>query len=236
MNSRVGYVIVGGAVVIAAFVATLAVLNEWPDPSSPPPSATTAPPPSPPASATPPPSPSGPVATRETALAQVPVPAAADYSWIGIVGLNVEPVADTPVVKGQTLLRLTAVPTEGGHALAAQFSSVENGKAYRISAWIKAGTANQIELEVADLAAGKQVSHGYEIFDLGSHKPLDPTSAVDPGMQDEQNGWQMVWVDMPSLRGRCLVKFYLLAAGKTEYKGDGMLSLVLGGFTAEPHS
>jgi len=78
--------------------------------------------------------PSGPGVARATTLAEVPKLATDRFVYIGIQGLNAEVVEVDPVVMGQQVWRLTAVPTEGRHYLAAESTTLDKNAVYRVTA------------------------------------------------------------------------------------------------------
>src|SRR5262249_52396663 len=96
------------------------------------------------------PTPSGPVITKETVLADLPPLTMSGFAFIGIQGLNAEVEAGDPAVVGQRILRLVAVPTTGRHYFAAQSTTLKKNQVYRITAWVKDPSGVMIEMQVSD--------------------------------------------------------------------------------------
>src|SRR5262249_25911792 len=121
------------------------------------------------------PVPSGPVITKETVLADLPKPTTPGFAFIGIIGLNAEVEAGNPVVAGQTILRLVAVPTTGRHYFAAQSTALNKNHVHRIIAWIKARAGVKVQMQVSDKLT---VNYGSLIFNLGTRLVSSPSGGL----------------------------------------------------------
>jgi hypothetical protein len=179
------------------------------------------------------PSASGPVITKETALADLPPLTTSGFAFIGIQGLNAEVEAGAPVVAGQPILRLVAVPTTSRHYFAAQSTTLNKNQVYRITAWVKDPAGVKIEMQVSDELAprhGTPTNYGTAIFD-----PVARTVSSSPGrlkgrgIEQGADGWQKIWVDLATAGGEMVLAFGLVGKDRREFKGDGRLGLAFGG-------
>jgi hypothetical protein len=194
-------------------------------PPAPPPATETVPPGEP--------SDSGPVITTETVLADLPPLTTSGFAFIAIQGLNAEVRAGDPVVVGQRILRLVAVPTTGRHYFAAQSKTVNKNQVYRIMAWIKDPAGVKIEMEVSDELEprhGAPANYGHVIFDPAARTvSSSPGRLKGRGTERGPNGWQKIWVDLASSGGEMVLAFGLVGKDPSELKGDNPPSLTLGG-------
>ena len=179
------------------------------------------------------PSASGPVITKETALAELPPLTASGFAFIGIQGLNAEVEAGDPVVVGQRILRLVTVPTTGRHYFAAQSTTLNKNQVYRIAAWVKDPAGVKVEMQVSDELAprhGTPANYGSAIFD-----PVARTVSSSPGrlkgrgVEQGPDGWQKIWVDLATADGEMVLAFGLVGKDRREFKGDGPPGLTFGG-------
>ena len=180
------------------------------------------------------PAPSGPVITKETVLADLPKPTTPGFAFIGIVGLNAEVEAGNPVVAGQTILRLVAVPTTGRHYFAAQSTALNKNHVHRIIAWIKAQAGVKVQMQVSDKLT---VNYGSVIFTPGTRLISSPSGGLKGrGIEQGPGEWQKIWVDLPTADGEFILALVLISKERDTFKGDGQLGLTFGGLeVAERH-
>ena len=179
------------------------------------------------------PTPSGPVITTETVLADLPKPTTPGFAFIGIQGLNAEVEAGDPVVAGQAILRLVAVPTTGRHYLAAHFTALDKNQVYRITGWVKAPAGANVEMELSDELkprSGTPANYGGALFDAAGGRVLSTTGLLKGrGIEQGPKGWQKIWVDLAISGGELVLTFGLVSKDGKEFKGDGRLGLTFGG-------
>jgi hypothetical protein len=173
------------------------------------------------------PTPSGPLITEETVLADVPKPTTPGFAFIGIVGLNAEVEAGNPVVAGQPILRLVAVPTTGRHYFAAQSTALNKNRVHRITAWIKARAGVKVQMQVSDKLT---VNYGSAIFNAGTRVVSSPSGGLKGrGIEQGPGEWQKIWVDLPTADGEFVLALVLISKERDTFKGDGQLGLTFGG-------
>jgi hypothetical protein len=193
------------------------------------------PPPEPVASEKPP-SPSGPAITRETLLADLPPLTTSGFAFIGIQGLNAKVEAADPVVTGQRMLRLLAVPTTGRHYFAAASTRLKKNQVYRITAWIKDPAGVNVQMQVSDELAPRgraPANYGNATFDLAAGTASrSPGRLKGRGIEQGPEGWQKIWVELTTAGGEMVVALALVSNDRSEFKGDGHLGLTFGGVEA----
>jgi hypothetical protein len=226
--SRVGFIVGGVAVVAIAFTVTLFALNYWWAPPEQTPSSTS--------SSLSPAAFSSPT-TQATSVGTLPALGTPGWVWLGVLGLNAQqdPIGKA-AVSGQPVLRLIAVPSDGGHYLAAQVVGLNKDQTYRVAAWVKPVGGANFALGAGDLIrpdASKY--HGTAFFDLVNQKVL-PGSQTASGIAAGLDGFQQVWIDLPTASGRFAIDFYVLKGADAAFKGDGKMGVILGGFSAAPPS
>jgi hypothetical protein len=180
------------------------------------------------------PAPSGPAITQETVLADLPQFTTAGVALLGIPGLNAEVQAGgSPVVAGQPILRLVAVPTTGRHYLAAHFTALDKNQVYRITGWVKAPAGANVEMELSDELkprSGTPANYGGALFDAAGGRVLSTTGLLKGrGIEQGPEGWQKIWVDLATSGGELVLTFGLVSKDGKEFKGDGRLGLTFGG-------
>jgi hypothetical protein len=171
-----------------------------------------------------------PVVTQLTALGDLPKLAISGLSWREIDTLNVQVMAETPVVPDQAILRLIAIPSDDRHYLGAQATGLVKNRVYRITAWVKPEAGANFEIEAGD-HANTEPSYGTGIFDLANH---NMAGTAKPGSAPGPGDWQKVWIDLPTSTGLLAFNFYVLKGGGMKFTGDGRLGVTLGGFTVDP--
>ena len=180
------------------------------------------------------PAPSGPVITTETVLADLPKPTTPGFAFIGIVGLNAEVEVGNPVVAEQPILRLVAIPTTGRHYLAARSTMLNKNRVYRIAAWVKGPAGTKVEMEVSDELNprdGPPANYGGGIFDPATRTVSSSSGRLKgQGVEQGPDGWQKIWVDLPTTDGELVLALVLISKERDTFKGDGQLGLTFGGF------
>ena len=166
--------------------------------------------------------------TQETSLAELPKVTTEDFAFIGTQGLNVKVGAGRPVVAGQPILDLVAVPTDGRHYLAAQSTRFDNNRVYRITAWVKAPAGLKVQLEVRDginSRNGKPANYGVAIFDPTTRSvSTSSTTLKGRGIEQGPDQWQKIWVDLATADGQFVLALGVADRdGKTSFKGNGRL-------------
>jgi hypothetical protein len=179
------------------------------------------------------PAPSGPAITTETVLADLPPLRTSGLAFIGIQGLNAEVEAEDPVVPGQPIVRLVAIPTSGRHYFAAQSTTLKKNQVYRITAWIKDPAGVKVQMDVSDELrprGGTPANYGSAIFNPGARTvSRSPGHLKGTGIEQGPEGWQKIWVDLTTAGGEMVVAFSLVNKDTSEFKGDGHLGLTFGG-------
>src|ERR1700687_3645164 len=156
MLSKAAYFFVGIVTVALSFGTTLFALNLWSDnPTMLGTAASFAPS-------------STPTARMNTTLAELPKPGASGFIWYAVRGLNVQAVNDTPIVRDQHILRLTATPSDDAHSLVARYSGLNKNQVYRVTSWVKPQAGGNVEMAALDQPGGNPVNNGDVIFDPSS--------------------------------------------------------------------
>ena len=183
----------------------------------------------------------GPPVTQVTRLEDLPKPAASAFAWAGTAGLNVQANDGTPLVSGQPILRLIAIPTEGPHTLAVRFTTLKN-RMYRITAWVKPEAGGSFGIAASDVA-NTGANFGSGVFNLtGQRVHGSWTSGISvlsagswrAGIGEGPGDWLKVWIDLPTSTGQFVINSYLCLGRSETFKGDGRLGVILGGFALEP--
>ena len=237
MLSRLAYGIVGIVVVALSFSATLFALNRWSNNSDSDPPFTasiSSARPAPPTAAASPASVATPAATQEPVAEALPKVQSRGFQWAAIAHLTVRPETGAPVVPGQPVLRLVATPQDGFHTLAGQFSGLNKNQVYRVTAWVKAQGGN-VQLEVGNQAPGQPLRHLAAIFSLSNRTVLDGDTPVKEGGIDHgPDGWEKIWLNVMTSDGHLDVTVRPANGNVLTFKGDGSLSVILGGVEANP--
>jgi hypothetical protein len=199
----------------------------------PPPTAETAPPEEPASS--------GPAITMETVLADLPPLTTSGFAFIGIQGLNAAIEAGEPVTAGQPILRLVAVPTSGPHYFAARSTTLNKNQVYRIAVWVKGPPGAKVVMQVSDELKPRNslaANYGTAIFDPAARMVLSSSGRLKGrGIEQVPEGWQKIWVDLATSDGEVVVVFGFFSSKAGEsFKGDGRLSLKLGGIEVAEHN
>src|SRR5262249_55781742 len=161
------------------------------------------------------PTPSGPVVTQETVLAELPTVTTEGFAVIGVQGLNAEVEAEDPVVDGQPILRLVAVPTTGRHYLATRSTMLNKNRIYRITAWVKGTDGTKVEMQVSDELdprGGQPSNSGLATFDIATRiVSISYGNLKGWGIEQGPNGWQKTWVDLATADGQIVLAFGLVS-------------------------
>jgi hypothetical protein len=136
-------------------------------------------------------------------------------------------------VVGMPVLRLVAVPTTGRHYLAAQATGLEKNRLYRITAWVKGAAGIKVELQISDdlnPRDGKPANFGIATFDPARRAVSSWFGGLKgQGVEQGPDGWQKMWVDLPTDAGQFVVSLGLVSKDRNSFKGDGRLGLTFGG-------
>jgi hypothetical protein len=199
------------AIVALSFGSTLMLLDRW----APTPIVTALPP-----------------STPASTLADLPPLADSRFAWIGIAGINAQPVAGVPVVSGVPILRLVALQ-DGVHTLAVRVSGLVKNEKYRITAWIRPQAAANFEIAARDqVDKDDGPNNSRAIFDLASRKVLSANGNGKPGIE-LVGTWLTAWIDLVTTDGQYVVNFYVCDREAESYAGDGKLGVILGGIAAD---
>ena len=220
--------LVGSAMILVSFAATLALVDHLtvrPDPLS---------------SITPK---SVPV-TEATSLQQLPrfvrsQTYAEDWDgeylvqWEGIEGLNARSSLDVPMVKYHPAMELVPVPVDGMHRLGIKARGLTPKVIFQVGVWIKGGPNTKIALNVFD---GYYVTTGTSSFDLTNGTVLSSVGAVrKAGVKAGSDYWYKAWLRMLSTNGWLVTYIQVLNGdGAATYKGDGKKVVVFGGIEIMP--
>ena len=224
MLSKAAYFFVGIVTVALSFGATLFALNLWSDnPTVLGTAASSAPS-------------STPTARMDTTLAELPKPGASGFIWYSVRGLNVQAVNDTPIVRDQHILRLTATPSDDAHSLVARYRGLNKNQVYRVTSWVKPQAGGNVEIAALDQPDGNPVNNGDVVFDPASKTFLSTTGVKARGFEQGPDNWQKVWLDIATSDGQFLVAIRAARGDTISFKGDGTLGLILGGIQVAPSS
>jgi hypothetical protein len=175
--------------------------------------------------------PSGLATPAPTKLGRLPPLPDKRLSWLGIAGIDAQPVAMIPqVVTGLPALRFTAVQ-EGVHTVAWRVTGLIKNQTYRIMAWVRplAGANFGIAArDLADMANGPNNDRAY--FDLADRRILFSVGNGEPGIE-EFGDWLIVWLDLPTTDGQYVVNLYVCKGDQETYAADGRLGVILGGMS-----
>jgi hypothetical protein len=207
--SRMLFVFTGAAIVTLSFWFTLKLLDQSPP--------------------EPAPLPSG---TPSTNLAELPPLGDARLFWVGIAGINAHAVAGAPAVSEIPVLRLVALD-DGVHTLAARVNGLIKNERYRITAWVKPQTGANFGIAARDQPdRDNGPNNGRVVFDLASQSVLSTQGNVKHGIE-LVGQWLTVWIDLLSVDGQFVVNFYICNGDSELFKGDGKLSIILGGIAVQ---
>ena len=186
--------LVGSAIILVSFAATLALVDHLtvrPDPLS---------------SITPK---SVPV-TEATSLQQLPrfvrsQTYAEDWDgeylvqWEGIEGLNARSSLDVPMVKYHPAMELVPVPVDGMHRLGIQARGLTPKVIFQVGVWIKGGPNTKIAMNVFD---AYYVTTGTSSFDLNNGTVLSSVGAVrKAGVKAGSDYWYNAWLRILNTNG-----------------------------------
>jgi hypothetical protein len=179
------------------------------------------------------PAPSGPAITVQTVLADLPPSTTPGFTILGILGLNAGVEEGSPVVSGQPILRLVAVPTSGRHYLAAQFTGLDKDRVYRITGWVKGSAAVKVEMQASDELnprGGTAANYGNAFFDPAAGTVWNASGLLKGrGIEQGPDEWRKIWIDLATSSGDIIVVVGLVSRHGPEFKGDGHLGLTFGG-------
>jgi hypothetical protein len=176
-------------------------------------------------------------ATAQTKLQTLPPLPDKRFSWLGIGGINAQPVVWIPgVVTGLPALRVIALQ-EGVHTVAVRITGLVKNERYRITAWVRSLTGANFGIaarDQADMADGP--NNGRVVFDLANEKVLWTKGNGKPGIEDAGD-WLTVWLDLLTTDGQYIVNFYVCNRDAADtycnYTGDGRLGVILGGISVD---
>ncbi len=89
-------------------------------------------------------------------LPDIPAQSTGTTVWDGIEGLRIVEVAQSTVVEGQPLLKLSSTPGRSRHRLGLKFRGLTAGQVYRVTAWVKIDADIRLMLDVRDRAPSSQ--------------------------------------------------------------------------------
>jgi hypothetical protein len=169
-------------------------------------------------------------------LAELPGVATDGLELVGITGLHAKVADGDPVVTGQSVLRLVAVPTEGRHYLAARSTGLDENRVYRITAWVKAAAGLKVEMELADRPDGMPTNYGKAVFDPARQRVAGSSPGLNRGIEQGPGDWQKIWIDLATADGRIVLAFGIVSRDRTTFKGDGRAGLTFGGIEVDLHN
>lgn len=155
--------------------------------------------------------------------------------WDLIEGLNVIGVDGESPAAGQHLLRLTALASEGRHAIAVRFGGLTADTVYRVTLWLKANPTNRIMIEARDAVVattGKRSNYGVAQFDMIGRTVIKTSGDfVGQGVEQAPDCWLKVWSNISTKDGQIFVLVGMLESPRNlhVFKGAGQ-DLILGGF------
>lgn len=153
-------------------------------------------------------------------------------SWDGMQGLDVNPAGGAAVTP-EGPWHLVAVPENGRHRLGITVRGLKPGSVYRVSAWVRAGGAVPVLLDVRD---GRAAHYGNVLFKL----PADTVDAskgdvANSGVARQADGWVRISTDMTFADDTAVVYVTMLdASGADQFLGDGKTAIDFGGLDITP--
>ncbi len=151
-------------------------------------------------------------ATALHELPRRPPPSQWDLIW----GLNATIIPEPEVLNGQPVLRLTAVPSDERHAVAARFHDLEAGRVYRVSLRIKAASGVNGQLAVRDAvnpSSGTPDNEGEVRYNLASLSVISSNGRVlAQGINRDDGQWRNLWAEIRINNSEMFVYFGLLEA------------------------
>jgi hypothetical protein len=171
-------------------------------------------------------------ATQASTVVDLPKPGAHGSKWIEIIQLNAKVPSETPVIAGQPILRLTAVPMNGRHYLAAEVTGLEKNRLYKITAWVKSDTGANFEIEASDRAMEGE-SYGNALFSLAGANLLSSRGTPNTGIEGGAQGWRKAWLDLPTTTGNMVISMNVINGDAANFQGDGKLEITMGGFSVD---
>jgi hypothetical protein len=178
----------------------------------------------------------GSIVAQATPVGDLPALAEAGSSpvaWTVIDGLNASPASEHAVHPGQSVLKLVALATQGGHNLSVRFSSLQKNKVYTIVLLLKPESQALTFVQVHDQ---KPTNYGIVFCDLAGQKILDAKgSMVSQSIEPDRDGWSRLKLAMRNADGLLDVTVgFVSAPAATVFKGDGRSALKFGGIDAIP--
>ena len=173
--------------------------------------------------------------TLLTELPALPQHEGAPNKWDLIEGLNATPAGVTGAVTGQTALAITALGSEGRHAIAVRFAGLTPGALYSVTVWVRAHSAQRVMIEARDsvVATTHKASHyGVAQYDVASGSVMRALGDLQAhGVGKPKEGWLPLWCSIHTKDGQIYVLLGFLEGLRNlhMFKGEGQ-ELVLGGF------
>ena len=177
--------------------------------------------------------------TKLEDLPALPQTASGPNRWDLIEGLSAAGAPGASPATGQPVLRLTALTSEGRHAISARFTDRAPDAVYRATIWVKASPVNNIMMEARDSVVdgtGKPSNYGVARFDMTARAVINASGDfVGQGIERGPDDWVKVWADVLSKDGQIYVLLGMLESPNNlhVFKGAGQ-ELILGGFEIAP--
>jgi hypothetical protein len=173
-------------------------------------------------------------ALQDTTLAELPQRGGPNFVWVTARGLSVQRLNQVIVVSGQPVLRLIATPSDTGHSLVARYRGLDPNQTYRIMVWAKPdANGGNVEVAALDRPDGTSLNNGYVIFDPAAKTVLDESGVKGRGIEQTPNGWEHLWIDLPTSDGEFSIAVRVASGNSNTFKGDDRLGFTFGGIDVE---
>ena len=81
-----------------------------------------------------------------------------------------------------------------------------------------------------DLRDGKPANYAKAGFDLAKLRVVNSSAGLKgSGIEEGPDGWQKIWIDMPTTNGEIVLALGLINRNRSVFKGDGRMDLTFGG-------
>jgi hypothetical protein len=136
-------------------------------------------------------------------------------------------------------MKLAAVGSRVRHAISARFVGRSPGAIYRLTVWVKAGSAKRLLLEARDSVDEKTReinNYGTVAYDLSSNSVVDSKGAVrGAGVELADDDWKRIWLNMRTADGVLYIVLALLEGDNNNvaFRARGQ-HVTFGGFEIGP--
>src|SRR5262249_55091064 len=115
---------------------------------------------------------------------------------------------------------------------------LDKNQVYRIAAWVKGRAGIKVEMQVSDELKprdGTPENYGKAVFDPVARRVWSSSGRLKGwGTEQGPEGWQRIWVDLPTASGELVLGLGLVSKDSSEFTGDGRLGIRLAGIEVGP--